>query len=199
MRSLLVPLCGLVVASFACLGACSRLTSPPAPEPIASDTPVVAASAPIAVASNVRPFPSALRHPPPNSSAANAGAQPSDGAQLKIEDLVVGSGAEVHPHDVVTVHYTGTLLDGTKFDSSRDRNKPIETPIPGNLIQGWNKGILGMKVGGRRKLTIPPSLGYGAQPQRGIPPNSTLVFDIELLDVKQGPARPHPVAPQAGQ
>ena len=104
---------------------------------------------------------------------------------LKIEDAKVGSGTEAAAGKRVTVHYTGTLTDGTKFDSSVDRGQPFSFPLgAGQVIQGWEKGVAGMKVGGKRKLTIPPELGYGA---RGappvIPPNSTLVFDVELLEV----------------
>jgi peptidylprolyl isomerase len=104
---------------------------------------------------------------------------------LRIQDLVVGTGQEVKSGDTVTVNYLGTLLDGTKFDSSYDRNKPFTTQIGvGQVIKGWDEGIVGMKVGGKRKLTIPPALGYGDQAAGSIPPNSTLVFEIELLSVK---------------
>jgi FKBP-type peptidyl-prolyl cis-trans isomerase len=94
------------------------------------------------------------------------------------------------------------LLDGSKFDSSHDHpgNQPFTTPIPGQLIQGWNRGILGMKAGGRRKLTIPPSMGYGARAQAKIPANSTLVFDIELVEVKANPnPNPNPGLPPRQQ
>lgn len=112
--------------------------------------------------------------------------QPSPSADLKIEDIVVGTGAEAKSGDTVTVHYTGTLTDGKKFDSSVDRNEPFTTQIGvGGVIQGWDQGIPGMKVGGKRKLTIPPELGYGEQGAGAdIPPNSTLIFEVELLDVK---------------
>lgn len=110
----------------------------------------------------------------------------TDEAELRIEDLQVGTGAEVKSGDTVTVHYTGILQDGTKFDSSLDRNQPFTTQIGvGQVIKGWDQGIVGMKVGGKRRLTIPPSLGYGSTGSADkIPPNATLIFEIELLDVK---------------
>ncbi len=104
---------------------------------------------------------------------------------LIIEELAVGDGSEAAAGQSVTVHYTGWLTDGTKFDSSKDRNDPFEFPLGArHVIAGWDEGVQGMKVGGRRKLTIPPSLGYGARGAgRVIPPNATLVFEVELLGV----------------
>jgi FKBP-type peptidyl-prolyl cis-trans isomerase len=102
------------------------------------------------------------------------------------EDLVVGTGAEAVAGKKLSMHYVGTLLDGTKFDSSRDRGTPFEFVLgAGMVIKGWDEGIVGMKVGGKRKLTIPSTFAYGAaSPSPAIPPNSTLVFEVELLDVK---------------
>jgi FKBP-type peptidyl-prolyl cis-trans isomerase len=105
---------------------------------------------------------------------------------MKSEDLTVGSGDEATTGKTVSVHYTGTLTDGSKFDSSLDRGRPFEFQLgAGRVIKGWDQGVLGMKVGGKRKLTIPSDLAYGA---RGfppvIPPDSTLVFEIELLGVR---------------
>jgi FKBP-type peptidyl-prolyl cis-trans isomerase FkpA len=104
---------------------------------------------------------------------------------LKSEDLVVGSGAEASSGQKVSVHYTGTLTDGSKFDSSLDRGKPFEFVLgAGRVIKGWDQGVAGMKVGGKRRLTIPSDLAYGS---RGFPPvipaDATLIFEIELLGV----------------
>ena len=105
--------------------------------------------------------------------------------ELKIEELRLGTGAEAKAGNKVSVHYVGTLTNGTKFDSSRDRGKPFEFKLgAGQVIKGWDQGVAGMKVGGLRKLTIPPSLGYGARGAGGvIPPNATLIFEVELIKV----------------
>ena len=105
---------------------------------------------------------------------------------LKIEDVVVGAGAEALKGKQVSVHYTGWLTDGKKFDSSKDRAQPFQFALGrGQVIQGWDDGVAGMKVGGKRKLTIPPELGYGPAGAGGvIPPNATLVFEVELLGVR---------------
>ena len=104
---------------------------------------------------------------------------------LYIQDLADGAGAEATSGVTVRVHYTGWLIDGSKFDSSRDRGVPFDFPLgAGQVIAGWDEGVVGMKIGGSRKLVIPPELGYGSAGAPGaIPPNATLVFDVELLDV----------------
>jgi FKBP-type peptidyl-prolyl cis-trans isomerase len=114
-----------------------------------------------------------------------AGKETVTSTGLKYVDQKIGTGAEAKARDVVEVHYTGWLLDGTKFDSSRDRNRPFRFQLgAGQVIKGWDEGVAGMKVGGKRKLTIPPELGYGRQGAGGvIPPGATLVFEVELLNV----------------
>jgi FKBP-type peptidyl-prolyl cis-trans isomerase len=105
---------------------------------------------------------------------------------LRYQDVAVGSGEEAREGRTAVVHYTGWLPDGKKFDSSRDRGEPFSFPLgAGQVIAGWDQGVTGMKVGGRRKLVIPPELGYGAAgAPPDIPPNSILVFDVELLGVQ---------------
>jgi FKBP-type peptidyl-prolyl cis-trans isomerase FkpA len=122
----------------------------------------------------------------PSTPAASDAVKPAETGELKIEEVQAGTGDEAVEGKEVTVHYTGTLTDGTKFDSSHDRGEPFSFRIgAGMVIPGWDQGIKGMKVGGKRKLTIPPALGYGERGAGGtIPPNATLLFDIELLSVK---------------
>ena len=109
---------------------------------------------------------------------------------LQYKDTVVGDGAEATKGQTVTVHYTGWLYkdgeQGAKFDSSRDRNDPFDFPLgAGMVIKGWDEGVQGMKIGGKRSLIIPPELGYGARGAGGvIPPNATLLFEVELLGVE---------------
>ena len=120
-----------------------------------------------------------------NTATTTAEKQVVTSEKLQIKDEKEGTGAAVKTGDTVVIHYTGTLTDGTKFDSSYDREKPFETQIGvGAVIKGWDEGVVGMKVGGKRKLTIPPSLGYGDQANGKIPANSTLVFDVELVEIK---------------
>lgn len=104
---------------------------------------------------------------------------------LGIEEIRVGAGPEAKAGDTVQVHYTGWLTDGTKFDSSVDRNQAFDFPLgAGRVIKGWDDGVAGMQVGGQRKLKIPPSLGYGERGAGGvIPPNATLIFEVELLAI----------------
>jgi FKBP-type peptidyl-prolyl cis-trans isomerase FkpA len=113
----------------------------------------------------------------------------STASGLQIEDVVVGSGDTAAPGQQVSVHYTGWLYEndqaGRKFDSSKDRGQPFDFPLGGGrVIRGWDEGVAGMKVGGTRRLIIPPALGYGARGAGGvIPPNATLLFEVELLGI----------------
>ena len=104
---------------------------------------------------------------------------------LVIEDLIIGRGATANAGDDVVVHYVGKLVNGKQFDSSRNRRDPLDFALgAGDVIKGWDQGVAGMKVGGKRTLVIPPELGYGARGAGGvIPPNATLIFDVELLKV----------------
>ena len=104
---------------------------------------------------------------------------------LEYQDVVVGTGAEATPGDTVRAHYTGWLVDGSSFDSSRSRGNPFEFPLgAGRVISGWDEGVAGMRVGGQRILVIPASLGYGAAGSGTIPGGATLVFEVELVEVK---------------
>lgn len=125
--------------------------------------------------------------PTPTPPQTTAQAQPNDAADLKrikIVDETVGTGQAVKKGDTITVNYTGTLTNGKVFDTSIGK-QPFTTQIGvGQVIRGWDLGLIGMKVGGKRKLTIPSDLGYGAQAQGAIPANSTLIFEVELLSIK---------------
>lgn len=132
---------------------------------------------------------STVSNQPVVSSGPNEVVEPtmeSNITELKIEDIKVGTGTEAVDGKKVTVNYSGTLMDGTKFDSSYDRGTPFTFNLgAGEVIKGWDKGVAGMKVGGKRKLTIPPDLGYGSQGAGSvIPPNATLIFEVELLKVE---------------
>lgn len=130
------------------------------------------------------PKPAKTAEPEPAASAS-AAEEVLPVKDLVKEDLVVGKGQEAKTGDTVKVHYTGTLLSGKKFDSSLDRDEPFEFKIgAGSVIKGWDEGVVGMKVGGKRKLTIPADKAYGkAGRPPTIPPNSPLVFEIELLGI----------------
>lgn len=148
---------------------CTALTEPPAPEPVATET-------------HTTPPASATATAPAPSAAPSAPAAPEP--PLSVTTTAPGKGPGAQNGDKVRVHYTGTLQNGTKFDSSRDRDKPFDFTLgQGMVIKGWDQGILGMKVGEKRKLVIPPSLAYGARGRPGIPPNSTLTFDVEMLAI----------------
>lgn len=119
------------------------------------------------------------------SSAPSAGGEISTPTGLRYIDEVVGTGDSPKPGQNVTVHYTGTLTDGTKFDSSVDKGQPYTFRIgTGVVIKGWDEGIMTMKVGAKRRLTVPPNLAYGAGGRPGIPPNATLIFEVQLLGVQ---------------
>ena len=120
-----------------------------------------------------------------NRNSSGGGTEVTTASGLKYTDTSEGTGAAAQNGQMLTVHYTGTLQNGTKFDSSVDRGKPYQFRLgSGSVIKGWDEGLLGMKIGGKRKLIIPPSLGYGARGTSNIPPNSELHFDVELLNAQ---------------
>jgi FKBP-type peptidyl-prolyl cis-trans isomerase len=184
--SLLFPVSPVLLAAVGALAmtgiaACSRFTEPPKEEAIQTEPAVTAQPSATAPAPSAQPSATATATAKPAETAP-----PSD-EKLGVKELTVGKGAEAKAGDTVKVHYVGTLTDGKEFDSSRKHNEPFVFELgAGRVIKGWDQGVAGMKVGGKRKLTVPPSLGYGA---RGfppvIPPNSTLIFEVELLDVKK--------------
>lgn len=151
------------------LTACQATTRPVAP-----DTTAASAVASAAAAASVAAAP---------QSSAQSGVTTSTG--LQFIEVEAGSGPAPKPGDVVAVHYTGMLTDGTVFDSSRESNQPIQFPLgEGRVIPGWDEGIAMMREGGKARLIIPPDLGYGESGAGGvIPPNATLIFDVELVDV----------------
>ena len=164
------------VLALACVSAlgCTSLTQPPEPEPVS--TAETAAAAPANHDAAAHPAPSA---PPAASSAPTAPEPP-----ISSTTLTPGKGPAAKTGDKVRVHYLGTFEDGKKFDASRDHGKPFDFTLgQGMVIKGWDQGVVGMKVGEKRKLVIPPSLAYGARGRPGIPANSTLVFEIDLLEL----------------
>jgi FKBP-type peptidyl-prolyl cis-trans isomerase FkpA len=122
----------------------------------------------------------------PTGSSSSAGQTVTTASGLQYQDLAVGTGQEAKTGDTVSVNYTGWLADGTKFDSSLDRGQPFQFTLgQGMVIKGWDEGVAGMKVGGKRKLIIPPDLAYGSAGYAGvIPPNATLTFEVDLLSIK---------------
>jgi FKBP-type peptidyl-prolyl cis-trans isomerase len=174
----------VVTLALTAAAGCAKLTEPPKEEPMQAES---------ANAAEVKP-PDPTQKPAALASAkpAEPEAKPPEPAppsneKLGIKDVVVGKGAEAKAGDSVKVHYVGTLPDGKEFDASKKHGQPFEFELgAGRVIKGWDQGVAGMKVGGKRKLTVPPSLGYGA---RGappvIPPNATLLFEVELLEVKK--------------
>jgi FKBP-type peptidyl-prolyl cis-trans isomerase len=171
------------VLSFAvpALVGCAKLTEPPKEEAIQAESAQPSGSASAQPAA--QPAPTAK----PAETQKPAEQAPPSNEKLEIKDLVVGKGTEAKAGDAVKVHYVGTLPDGKEFDSSKKHNQPFDFELgAGRVIKGWDQGVAGMKIGGKRKLTVPPSLGYGA---RGfppvIPPNATLIFEVELLEVKK--------------
>jgi len=122
-----------------------------------------------------------------STSTPSGGAAITTASGLQMQDLEVGTGTEAMAGDTVTVEYVGELTDGTVFDSTQSHGQPFSFTLgAGRVIAGWDEGVAGMKVGGTRVLSIPPSLGYGAQQVGSIPPNSTLMFEIKLDDVQKG-------------
>jgi FKBP-type peptidyl-prolyl cis-trans isomerase FkpA len=121
----------------------------------------------------------------PNTADGAGGKVHKLASGLQYEDIVVGSGKMAEPGMNVSVHYTGWLPDGLEFDSSKRSGQPLKFQLgSGRVIQGWEEGIKGMRIGGKRKLTIPPDMAYGASGSGPIPPNATLLFDVELVDVQ---------------
>jgi peptidylprolyl isomerase len=118
--------------------------------------------------------------------AKKVNSRPLPAAKVEIKDVKEGTGAAAKPGDVLELHYTGTLEDGTQFDSSRDRGQTLSIRLgKSTVIDGWHQGLEGLKVGGRRTLTIPPELGYGSRRKGKIPPDSTLIFDVELISLNE--------------
>jgi peptidylprolyl isomerase len=173
VREILISL-GLMIACCTVI-VVAQLTN--RSEAIASPLPTTEPATIVAQAADLKPVSA-----PTNSTEEKKAVTTDSG--LQYTDLVEGTGDSPKSGQKVTVHYTGTLEDGTKFDSSRDRGQPFDFKIGvGQVIKGWDEGVSTMKVGGRRQLIIPPELGYGSRGIGPIPPNATLIFDVELLKV----------------
>ena len=173
-RSSLLVAGGIALLAVLVLAGCGANAGSPAQVLSSSEAPTATESSQPQAAQQATP------------AAAAPASKPAKPAGLQIKDEVVGKGAAAKSGDSVTVDYTGWLTNGTKFDSSKDRNQPFTFTLDaGQVIPGWDQGVAGMKVGGKRKLTIPPELGYGAQGAGGgvIPPNATLVFEVDLLKI----------------
>lgn len=175
LSSILISL-GVVIACVMVLVA-TQLINPQPPTAIAETvTPVTTLETPMDGASTMTS----------DESNSTTDGYITNESGLQYQDIVVGTGAQPKKGDTVTVHYTGTLTNGKVFDSSRDRGQPFQFRIGvGQVIKGWDEGVMSMGIGGRRKLVIPPGLAYGSRSVGGvIPANSTLVFDVELLGVQ---------------
>jgi FKBP-type peptidyl-prolyl cis-trans isomerase len=161
--------------------ACTNLTEPPTQDNIVTDPALAQAAAASAKPAASAPKPQPTAAPTPTPTAPAVPEKP-----LAKTDIVVGKGQEAKSGDTVVVHYEGRLENGEKFDASKDHGQPFTFKLgAGRVIKGWDDGVPGMKIGGKRKLVIPPSLGYGARGAGAkIPPNSTLVFEVELLEIK---------------
>jgi FKBP-type peptidyl-prolyl cis-trans isomerase len=181
-----LPVLAFFAVALVSGAACSKLTEPPKQEQIQSEPPAGGSAA----ASGSAPSNPHGDHPKPQpleSARAQLGITVDAGPEQPLVKTILspGKGPEAKDGDTVKVHYVGTLPDGKEFDSSRKRNEPFQFKIgAGNVIKGWDQGVPGMKVGEKRKLTIPPTLGYGARGVPGtIPPNSPLIFEVELVEV----------------
>jgi FKBP-type peptidyl-prolyl cis-trans isomerase len=173
-----VPLVFSAIVALLPLGACANLTSPPPPEKIDMESVAAAMAPPGATAATVK-----TAAPTASSAAPAPPAPPPSTDKVTIVEVAPGTGtAQAKDGDKVAVLYKGTLKDGTVFDESKAHgNTPLDFDVGGRVIKGFSDGVRGMKLGGKRKVTIPPSLGYGPQPNGKIPANSTLIFEIELV------------------